>query len=110
MDDILQKVFFGLGLRVTGPFLYSSKSNDKSLEPLKYDLEKSHKLLDEAGWKDTNSDGVRDKMVGGERVDAKFDLMIYADSPTYLIIAEQVKENCGKIGVTAGVSRRPNGV
>jgi peptide/nickel transport system substrate-binding protein len=104
VDDILQKVFHGLGVRVTGPFLYSSKSNDKSLEPLKHDLEKSRQLLDEAGWKDTNADGVRDKMIGGERVDAKFDLMIYADSPTYLIIAEQVKENCRKVGINASIT------
>jgi ABC-type transport system substrate-binding protein len=97
-------VFHGLAERVTGPFLFSSKSNDSSLKPLDYDLDKSRQLLDEAGWKDSNDDGVRDKEIDGQRVDAKFDFMIYADSPTYLIIAEQVKENCRKIGVQVTIT------
>ncbi len=35
--------------------------NDPSLKPWPYDPEKAKQLLDEAGWKDSNGDGVRDK-------------------------------------------------
>jgi peptide/nickel transport system substrate-binding protein len=35
--------------------------NDPSLEAYPYDLEEANRLLDEAGWVDTNGDGVRDK-------------------------------------------------
>ncbi|MBN2550529.1 MAG: peptide ABC transporter substrate-binding protein [Anaerolineales bacterium] len=34
---------------------------DPSLKPYPYDPEKAKALLDEAGWKDSNNDGVRDK-------------------------------------------------
>lgn len=34
---------------------------DPTLEPWPYDPERARQLLDEAGWKDTNGDGVRDK-------------------------------------------------
>ena len=35
--------------------------NDPSLKPWPYDPDKAKQLLDEAGWKDSNGDGVRDK-------------------------------------------------
>jgi peptide/nickel transport system substrate-binding protein len=104
VDQIINKVFHGLAVRATGPFLPGSPTNDSSLPAVEYDLDKSKKLLDEAGWTDSNGDGVRDKMIDGQRVDAKFDLMIFADAPSYQTIAEVIKENCRKIGVKVQIS------
>ena len=47
-------------------------------------------------------DSVRSQMINGKKVDAKFDLMIYSDSPSYASIATIIKENCRKIGVDVG--------
>ena len=44
-------------------------------------------LLDEAGWKDSNGDGTRDKMIDNVRTEAKFDLMIFSDSPSFRAVA-----------------------
>ncbi len=44
--------------------------NDPSLKPWPYDPEKAKQLLDEAGWKDTNGDGVRDK--NGVKLELKY--------------------------------------
>jgi ABC-type transport system substrate-binding protein len=61
-------------------------------------------LLDEAGWKDSNNDGTRDKVVNGKQVEAVFDLIIYSESPQYRQIAEVIRENCRKIGIDAKIS------
>ena len=43
-------------------------------------------------------------MVKGQKVDARFDLIIYADAPSYTSIATIIKENCRKIGVDVKIS------
>ncbi len=104
IDEIIDKIYFNLASRLTGPFLPGSSANDASLPPLEFNLDKAKALLDEAGWKDSNGDGVRDNTVAGKKVDAKFQLMIPADSPQYLQMGEIVKENCRKLGVEVTIS------
>ena len=36
------------------------------IKPYDYDLDKAKALLDEAGWKDTNNNGIRDKIIDGK--------------------------------------------
>lgn len=40
-----------------------------TLEPYPYDPDRAMALLDEAGWTDSDGDGIRDKMIDGEKVD-----------------------------------------
>ncbi len=104
LDKIIDKVLYGLAGRITGPFLPGSTACDASLAPLPYDPEKAKKILDEAGWKDTNSNGVRDKTIGGKLYELRFDLMIYADSPMYKTIAEVIKEEFRQVGADVQIS------
>jgi ABC-type transport system substrate-binding protein len=104
INDIIEKIYFDLASPITGPFLPGSTANDDSIKPVPYDLEKARKLLDEAGWKDTDQNGVRDNVVAGKKVEAVFDLMIYAESPQYRQIAEIIRENCRKIGIEVQIT------
>ncbi len=104
VDEIIQKVFHGLAERLTGPFLPGSSKCDSSLKPISYDLDEARRLLDEAGWTLEPGESVRSKMVDGKRMQAKFDLMIYSESPSFASIATIIKENCRQIGVQVQIS------
>jgi ABC-type transport system substrate-binding protein len=101
---IVEEVWVGLGKVVTGGFFYDSPAYDKSIEPYPFDLEKAKALLDEAGWIDTNKDGVRDKVIGGEKKKFQFRLFIYNNSPEYKTMADIYKEDLLKIGVVMKVT------
>ncbi|MGQ0637415.1 MAG: ABC transporter substrate-binding protein [Planctomycetaceae bacterium] len=104
VQQIIDVVFKGLAERTTGPTLLGSSSYDASIPEVTFDLDRAAKLLSEAGWEATDASGVRSKVIDDERVPARFDLMIYSDSPGYLTVAEIIKENCRKIGVEVQIS------
>ncbi|MCA9161923.1 MAG: hypothetical protein KDA62_03050 [Planctomycetales bacterium] len=104
VQQIIDEIYHGLATRMNGPFLPGSKFANPDLEPIPFDLEKSKQLLEEAGWKDTNENGIRDKMIDGQLVEFQFDLMIYSDSPQYLAIAETIKDRLRTVGVDAQIS------
>ena len=97
-QGIIDNVLYGLAAIQTGPYYYKHPAMDPSVKPYPFDLTKAKTLLDEAGWIDTDSDGIRDKIVAGEKVDFKFTLVFF-DSPTNKSWLAIYKEDLRKIGV-----------
>lgn len=64
----------GLGRIVTGPFYFGSDQYDTTIEPWPYDPDRARQLLGEAGWSDTNGDGVIDKDLDGDGVREPFQI------------------------------------
>ncbi|MGC1310388.1 MAG: peptide ABC transporter substrate-binding protein [Phormidesmis sp.] len=81
---------------------------DKYVSPnteYEFDLEKAAMLLDEAGWKDTNSDGVRDK--GGEEMTILFTSSV---NPVRQKTQEIIKQNLESIGMSVELQSVEPGV
>lgn len=95
---MIKNVLNGLGSVQTGPFYYKHPSMDPSVKPIPYDLEKAKALLDEAGWTDSDGNGIRDKMIKGEKVEFKFAMVAY-DRPEAKTMLNIFKEDLRKIGV-----------
>ena len=74
---LIDDVFLGLGERTTGPMPTVQPYYDRSLEPYAFDLERAKALLDEAGWTDSDGDGIRDKEVDGTLIPFEFKLVVF---------------------------------
>ncbi|HEV7282814.1 MAG TPA: ABC transporter substrate-binding protein [Pirellulaceae bacterium] len=97
VDQIIDSIYHGLAVRMTGPFVPGKFSAD--VEPIPYDLDKARQLLKEAGWEDTDNNGIVDKELGGRKTQLAFDIMIFADSPQYSNIALTIRDSFQRIGV-----------
>ncbi len=105
-DRLLEDVFLGLGMRNSGPVPQFTPYVDESIEPWPFDLEAAAALLDEAGWIDSDEDGIRDREVDGERVAFEFDLTIFGQSDEYRTLATVFKEDLARVGVRMNIRPR----
>jgi len=101
---LLEDVFMGLGQRVTGPMpTINAPYYDTSLPAIPFDLDRAAALLEEAGWVDSNGNGLRDKSIDGATVEFEFDLTVYGSSDEYKTLGNIYKEDLAKIGVRMNV-------
>ncbi len=99
-QTIIDQVYAGIGL----PALTFSPSPDTSWLPdipvdeqYTFDLDEANRILDEAGYADTNGDGVREMPGGGEPLDFRF--AVRTDSQVAKPIAEFAKGWLEDIGI-----------
>lgn len=98
-EDILQHTYQGLGELTSSPFFLKSPATDPAIKPWPHDLDEARKLLAEAGWKDSDGDGVLDRMWNGTRQDFQFQLLLYANSNEYRDLGNIYKEELLKVGI-----------
>ena len=81
-----------------------------NIKPWGYDLDKARQLLDEAGWKDTDGDGYRDKMINGEKVKLTLDFKIPAGNKTREDIGLLIQEDLKRVGIALSITSREGSV
>jgi peptide/nickel transport system substrate-binding protein len=79
----------------TGPFYIYGPQSDPNIKPWPYDPENAKRLLDEAGWIDSDGDGIRDK----DGVPFKFRYMIVSGSQLHEQIGKLVKDSLARAGI-----------
>ena len=58
---ILKYRYYGLGMIVSGSQYYFGPAYDRSIEPYDYNRSQAVQLLNDAGWIDSDGDGIRDR-------------------------------------------------
>jgi len=94
-QKIIDIVRMGFGEIGVTPFLPKARDFNPNIKPLPYDPKRAAELLDEAGWKDHNGDGVRDK--DGKKF--RFEFMGSSGSAVYKQLAPILAEEFRKAGI-----------
>ena len=90
-----QKFLYSKSSLASGPWYSWSDYADPSVKPVLFDPKTARRLLAEAGWQDTNQNGVLDKTFNGQKKEFRFTLTIAnKDSEKYITIYQQdLKKN-----------------
>lgn len=96
-DLVVQTVFQNLAVRADGtqPILSPAYAPDRINTIYTYDPDKANALLDEAGWVDSDGDGIRDK--DGKKF--SFEFLYSEGSTTYEQLIPYMQQVWGEIGV-----------
>lgn len=96
---IIEQNLNQMAISITGPFFPYSSAYDESIQTWPYNLDQAKRLLDDAGWIDLNGDGIRDKMINGERVPFRFRLNYFVKSLSTKVIVDYITTSLRSIGI-----------
>ena len=98
-QEIIEGVLLGLGVPATGPYKPGTWAWKKDVKRYPYNPEKAKALLADAGWKDTNGDGVIDK----EGKPFEFEIITNQGNNLRSKTAEIIQQRLKKIGITVKI-------
>jgi len=87
--------------RMVGPVSPFKPEYNSDLKLIELDVEAAKKLLDEAGWKDTDGDNIRDKIIDGVKVKFEFNLNYMTSTVDWKNTALMISEQMYKAGIKA---------
>jgi peptide/nickel transport system substrate-binding protein len=102
-QEMLDKLCYGMFEPASGIWHPTSwMSPKKPAPPYRRDLDKAEALLAEAGWEDTDNDGILDREVDGRRVPFEFSVVV-SQNPMRIAICDLLKQNLDEIGIVCNV-------
>ena len=94
-ERIVRDIFRNEAEIITGPFFKNSKYYDNNIKPYPFDIEKAKQLLAEAGWRDSDGDGILDK--DGKKFE--FTILAVSSHPIQEKMLPIIKEDMAKAAV-----------
>ncbi len=93
----------GKNKRMVGPVSPLKTEYNSNLPLIERDLEGAKKLLDEAGWIDSDGDNIRDKMIDGQKLSLDFDLAYMTTQVTWRDQAQMISEALYEAGLKCNI-------
>jgi len=102
-DRIQASIFKGQVRKNDGPVGFVQPEYDHTLKQPGYNVEEAKKMLKEAGWEDTDGDGILDKVINGKKTPFKFTFQVNSGNEVRKQILLIISEELRKVGIEAGV-------
>ena len=99
VDLIIKELMNGLAERMVGPVFPDKKYFDKSLAPIPFDPDRARQLLRQAGWEDTDGNGIVDKVIDGRKTELKLSFQYVPTSNFQDNFSRLFKNNAQKAGI-----------
>jgi peptide/nickel transport system substrate-binding protein len=99
VESIISTAFSGLAEPSTGAVLASSSYHNPDIKPIPYEVEKARALLTEAGWEDSNDNGIVDKKIDGVLTELSLEYKYTAGRQVSQNVALLLQESAKKAGI-----------
>ncbi len=97
--ELIDGILLGLGKEATGPFKPGTWQHNPNVKRYPYDPKRALELLAEAGWRDTNGDGILDR--NGQRFE--FELLVNQGNEVRAKTAEIVQRRLAELGISVKI-------
>lgn len=103
VDELIEQLFYGMGLRVQGPVHPTKPYYNELLTPIPFEPAKAKELLAEDGWQDSDKDGVLDQVINGKMERMEFSFLT-TRSKLSQDVAILLAENAADAGINIEIS------
>lgn len=97
--DIISKVYLNNAETVDVPIQSNSWLYDSRFRIYDYDPKKALRLLQDEGWRDTDKDGILDKILDGKKVDLSFSLITNSENDFRRDSVDLIVKQLEEIGI-----------
>ncbi|MCB0689364.1 MAG: hypothetical protein KDC53_22655 [Saprospiraceae bacterium] len=102
IENLIDKLFYGLATRTIGPLSPNHPAYNHDVKPVPFDPQGALKLLAEAGWSDTNHDGILDKTIEGIKTNLSLSILT-SRSQLSQDVAIILKSEAEKVGIQMSI-------
>lgn len=104
-DALIKQVARGLASPINSPIYPQRPEYDKSIPGIRYDVAAAKALIAEAGWSDSDGDGIVDKVIDGKKTNLALTFSINAGNEMREQIGVILAQEFGRVGIKAEVKK-----